>query len=199
MSIQRKPEIEIPILRAESVAAWREGEQFLERAKRDAAVTMQQAAIDAQQVQDQARQQGYDDGRQAGLEDAARLALEITRARDDYLQCLTPQLIQVVDAAVRKILGSLDDIDLIERVAANAMQGLREPLKVTLRVPPGFADALRERGALADKYKICLVEDGILQGSMCFMETPLGTIELSAQTQWERIFRTVSPAEGTEL
>ena len=176
------------ILRAESISAWHNGEKFLENAKIQAAEIEKQALEEARK----AWQQGYEEGRQAGLEDAARLALKITAERDDYLNSLTSRLAQTIDASVRKILGEIEDSELITAVARNAIKEMREFQKVFLRVPLGMAGELEKREVFSRGTNIILQEDDTLQGSMCCLDTPLGIIELGAHTQWELIFKSIS-------
>lgn len=195
MNIRKNANAGELIVRAESVAAWRDGEQFLEQAKKDAAAMKMQSTEDARAAREKAWQQGFEQGRQAGLEDAAKLALQITAERDAYLNSLTLRLMQSIDACMKKILADMDDAQLIAGVARKAIEDLRKIDKVTLRVPPGMASVIEKLVSLPGAKKINVKEDDTLQDSLCYLETPLGVIQLSAQTQWERIFRVMSANE----
>jgi len=196
MSQHGDSNVESTILRAESVAAWREGEHFLEQAKREAAEVLKQANADAQRIREQARKEGFDEGRKAGMEDAGRLAVQLVVERDAYLKSLTSRLVKVLDASVRKILGELNDIALIEGAARTAIQSLRHSGRVTLRVPAATVDVLKESVGFSDMHHVCVVGDDALQGDACLLETSQGTIELSAHAQWERIFQGMSEVKG---
>ncbi len=196
MSPPREPNQAPPILRAQSVSAWREGERFLEQARHDAEALHRQAQQDAQEAREQARQQGYEQGRQEGLEDAARLALQMTAQRDAQLHSLAPRLVEAIDASVRKILGAIAPAELIEGVAREAMQAMHGTSQVTLRVPPGMADQLNERSACLERRRVIVVEDDALRNSMCFLETPMGIIELSPHAQWDRLLQAMHDAAG---
>src|SRR5690606_20858807 len=70
------------IVRAESLAAWREGERFLEQARQQAQTIRSEALVQADVLREQARREGYEDGRRDAMDEAAGLALEIAAERE---------------------------------------------------------------------------------------------------------------------
>lgn len=183
------------ILRADSVAAWREGERHLEQATQDVAALKKQAQEDAIRERERGWQAGFDEGHQAGLEEAARLALQLTAEHDTYLNGLTSQLASAIDASVKKILAGMDDAELITAVARKAIEDMQALNTITLRVPPAMVDALQSKQLCFKGKPLPVRADDALLDDMCYMDTPLGTVQLTAQTQWARIFSTLSPAQ----
>ena len=188
------PHNDATILRADSVAAWREGERHLEQATQDVAALKKQAQEDAVRERERGWQAGFDEGRQAGLEEAAQLALQLTAEHDAYLDGLTSQLASAIDASVRKILAGLDDAELIAAVARKAIEDMQALNTITLRVPPAMVNALQVKQLCFKGKPLSVRADDALHDDICYLDTPLGTVELTAQTQWARIFRTMSPA-----
>ena len=194
MSNTGTPHNDATILRADSVAAWREGERHLEQATQDVAALKKQAQEDAVRERERGWQAGFDEGRQAGLEEAAQLALQLTAEHDAYLDGLTLQLASAIDASVRKILAGLDDAELIAAVARKAIEDMQALNTITLRVPPAMVNALQVKQLCFKGKPLSVRADDALHDDICYLDTPLGTVELTAQTQWARIFRTMSPA-----
>lgn len=189
-----KAPVDTPILRAESLAAWREGEQFLVHARRQADGMRTQAEAAAQALREQAWQQGYEEGKQAGNEEAAALVFRIAEEREAYLHGLESRLAHVIDFAVKKILDSFDHQVLVTHVTLLAMRALRGPGSYTLRVSPGMASKLDASGALSSIRGVTLCESDALQDDQCWLDTPAGTIALTAHEQWDRIFKAMQPA-----
>jgi len=194
MSNTETPRKDATILRADSVAAWRDGERHLEQATQDVAALRKQAQEDAVRERERGWQAGFDEGRQAGLEDAAQLALQFTAEHDAYLNGLTTQLASAIDVSVRKILAGLDDAELIAAVARKAIEDMQALNTVTLRVSPAMVSTLQEKQLHFNGKHLPIRADDALQDAMCYLDTPLGTVQLTAQTQWSRIFRTLNPA-----
>ena len=197
MSNADTPDRGATILRADSVAAWREGERYLEQATLDAATLRQQAQEEAVRERERGWQAGFDEGRQAGLEDAARLALQFTAEHDAYLDGLTPQLASAIDLSVRKILAGLNDAELITGVARKAIEEMQALNTISLRVPSAMVIALKDKQLRFKGKPWPIRADDTLHEARCYLDTPLGTVQLTAQTQWERIFGILKPADET--
>lgn len=178
-----------PIVRAESLAAWRDGERHLEQARQEAETLRQAARTQADALLAQARQAGYDEGRRAAMNEAAELALRLAAERESYLRDLEPRLVRVIDAAVRKILDGLEDADLVAGAARKAVGELRESGRFTLRAAPGMTERVGEHAMQRLAGVLTLREDETLRGSQCFLETATGIIELTPHAQWEHILK----------
>lgn len=185
------------IVRAESLAAWREGERFLEQARQEANAIRSEAIAQAQALREQAWHEGYENGQRAAMDEAAELALRISAERESYKAELEPHLVRVIDTALRKILDSMPDQDLVMFAARKAIGELRESGRFTLRVAPRMAAILGEEVTHHLARLVVLREDDSLQESQCFLETPSGIIELTPHVQWERILKAL-PRTGGE-
>lgn len=185
------------IVRAESLAAWREGERFLEQARQEADMIRSEALAQAETLREQAWHEGYESGQRAAMDEAAELALRISAERESYKTELEPHLVRVIDTALRKILDGIPDQDLVMFAARKAIGELRESGRFTLRVAPGMAAILGEEAMHHLARAVVLRADDSLQESQCFLETPAGIIELTPHAQWERILKAL-PRAGEE-
>ncbi|MFA1602644.1 type III secretion system stator protein SctL [Alcaligenes faecalis] len=177
------------IIRAESLAAWQEGERFLEQARQQAQAIQKEAHEQADHLREQARQEGYETGRRAAMEEAAELTLRLAQERERYVDELEPRLVQLIDTAFRKILDGMADAELVERATHRAVGDLRESGRFTLRLAPGALEALSEDAMARLARVVVWQEDDKLRQSQCFLETPAGIIELTPHAQWDRILK----------
>jgi len=176
-----------PIIRAERAAAWYESQEVLQRAREQAAQAQAQASAAAEAARREGWQAGFEAGRQAGAQAAAQLALQTAAARERYLQTLVPGLQAALLQALRQILDDLDAAALVAGAARRAVADLRAGNTATLRVPMALRDTVQARLAPFDSEALVLRGDAALDGTQCFLDTPLGTIALSPHTQWERL------------
>ncbi len=179
------PPAETKILKAEEVGIMLQAEEILDEAKKRAKDIVEQARQEAEQQ----KKQGYADGLEEGRLEHAEKIMETVLSSVEFIEGIESQLVHVVSMAIRKILGELDQKDLIVRIVQNALQSVQQQQKVTLRVAPEDEQVLRNylmpmlqsspgQGSFLD-----IIADVRLQANSCLLESELGVIDASLETQ----------------
>lgn len=158
--------------------------RILETARREA----EELRAEAEREQVRRHQTGYEQGlEQARLEMAVRM-LETVEYTVDYLSEVEHKVVDLVMAAVRKILGEFDDAELTGRVVRQALQVVRNQPQATIRICPAQADRLQQRlhELLAGYNSLGMVEvvpDPRLGNGDCILETEIGVVDAGLETQ----------------
>ena len=134
------PPVETKILKAEEVEIMLQAEEILGAAQKRAQDILEQARQEAQKQKKQAYEEGLEEGR---LEHTEKI-METVLSSVEFIEGIESQLVHVVNMSIRKILGELDQKDLIMRIVRNALQSVHQQQKVTLRVAPEDEQTLRE-------------------------------------------------------
>jgi type III secretion protein L len=159
----------------ELTAAWRQREAEL-----------QLAAEEEFRRQSQA---GYQQGLAEGRDEYTAKILEAVLSSVEFLEGLEGSLVKLVSDATRRVIGELDSDEVIVRVVRQALTGLRGEKKLLIRVSPRDEKAVREDlAALLTRREsgggfIDLLADPRLQKGECFLESELGVVEASTETQ----------------
>lgn len=179
------PPVETKILKAEEVEIMLQAEEILGAAQKRAQDILEQARQEVQKQKKQAYEEGLEEGR---LEHTEKI-METVLSSVEFIEGIESQLVHVVNMSIRKILGELDQKDLIVRIVRNALQSVHQQQKVTLRVAPEDEQTLREHltpmlqsspghGSFLD-----IIADVRLQTNSCLLESELGVIDASLETQ----------------
>jgi type III secretion protein L len=133
-------------------------------------------------------QRGYDEGLAATQLENATQMFETVERTLGYLGRMEHQVVDLVMTAVRKILGEFDDIELTRRIVSQALQVVRNQPQVSIRVSPSQADQLTKRvnALLAGHTHLRLVDvvpDPRLSEGGCILETEIGVVDASLETQ----------------
>lgn len=165
----------------------------------------------AEQEYTQQKQQGYEEGTKRAQAEAAERMLEAVAETNRYFTTVEQRTIEVVQRALHKILGELDENDLIQRSVCHALAWARTQSRVTLRVAPGQAANLqRAVEDLQQNYPVIDVldiqADDRLQARDCVLETEIGSVDASIDVQLaaieaalQRALRDARPSKKTCL
>ncbi|WP_295409476.1 HrpE/YscL family type III secretion apparatus protein [uncultured Thiocystis sp.] len=162
--------------------------RILEDARRES----DDARAEAEREQVAHCQAGYEQGlTQARLEMATRM-LETVEYAVDYLGVVEHKVVDLVMAAVRKILGEFEETDLTVRVVRQALQVVRNQPQATIRVCPALAEPLRQRlhELLVGYHGLGMVEvfpDPRLGRGDAILETEIGVVDASLETQLDAL------------
>ncbi|MCP5306236.1 MAG: HrpE/YscL family type III secretion apparatus protein [Chromatiaceae bacterium] len=172
------------VLKAAQYEILESGRQVLEEARR----TAQEILNDAETQRESERARGYAEGREAARMEFGGQMIDSVGRAVDYFAGVEEDAIGVVLSSLRKILGEFDDHELIRRVVRNALQVVRNQKKVTLRVSPGEAEQLMSgigeiQAGLGNVGFVEVVPDHRLAARGCILETELGVVEASIETQ----------------
>ncbi|MFP7674936.1 type III secretion system stator protein SctL [Marivita sp. S0852] len=165
------------ILRAAQIAEAESALTLIEEAEARAATIV----ADAENVREAARRDGHAEGlAQAAREAAQRLAEEEV-ALDAALARIEGQLADLVSASVRRIIGTLEDGDLVARTVRTALSTLRTERRVRLYVPHGAADEVRAAVEVAHAdlpglEMIDVIEDAALVPPQLRLESDMGVV-----------------------
>jgi flagellar assembly protein FliH len=155
------------------------------------------------QVRERGRLEGEEGGRRKQAEEYAE-ALTGTRStlagvieafaveRKEYFRGVEAEAVKLALAIARKILHREAQVDplLLRAVVRSAMDRLEETSKVVLRIPPAEAAGWERIFAeLPAPERPTVMADPRMQAGGCVLESKLGTIDLSVDTQLAEVER----------
>lgn len=157
-------------------------------------------ASPAQSAYAEARRRGYQEGLEESQTQTAAQILQAVAGTIAYLAAIEGRLAGIVLGAVRKIIDEFDNETLVFHAVRNGLGLLRRDQRVTLRVAPQTAPGLRQKlsEALPDAEFIEVVPDSCLNPSDCILESELGIVEASIDSQLEAIRRAVESRLGVD-
>jgi type III secretion protein L len=157
----------------------------------------QKANEEIYRLKEEARTQG----RQEGRDEYAEKIMDAVLASVDYLENLEADLVKMVGETTRKIIGELPDDEVVVRIVKKALMSLRNDRRVTVRVPPKHEPAVREALMGADSRASNYLDvraDGRLEIGQCILESELGVVEASLETQLRNLDKALSSHIKTE-
>ena len=134
------------------------------------------------------REEGYRDGVEEGRLEHAEKVMETVLSSVEYIEGIEATLVNVVTAAVRKVIGEIDENERIVRIVRNALVTVRNQQHVTIRVAPADEKAVREglasmlASAPGGQF-LDVVSDARLERGACLLESELGVVDASLETQ----------------
>ena len=170
------------ILRQAEGEQWLDGFAFLEAARAEA--DRQLAGM--RDIVETSRREGYEAGRIEGERQAAALLLKTTAEVNAYIAGLERQIAELSLTVVEKLLGRLDQAELVARLAQQALQSFQHERAVTITVAPALADrvaALVQRHNDNDALKIAVLADPRLDGSKCVLANAVAVVDAGLDTQ----------------
>lgn len=178
------------VLRQAEYLAWCETRELLEMAE----LAAQARRAEAEAEYERQRQKGYRDGMAQARQEMAARMLANAEQTVEYFSGLEHQVADLVMTALRKILGELDQTELMRRLVREALQTVSNQPFAILRVAPTQAASLKERlpellaahGALG---RVEVQADARLAETDCILETDIGVVEASLEAQLEALDR----------
>ncbi len=172
------------LIKAGEAAVFFEARDLI-RAWEERAAQLDQAA---EEERERRFQQGYEDGLAAGRLEYTEKIMEAVIQSVEYIEGLETTLVKVVGEAVRRIVGEMDDDERIVRLVRQALGAVRGEKRVLVRVAPRDEKAVRlDLAALLGRNAgsgfLELVPDPRLQPGECLLESELGVVEASLETQ----------------
>jgi len=158
----------------------------------------QQVIQDANTIYEKEKERGFEEGLEQGKAETSVLMMELLTKSVDNLEKSEGDIIRIVTEALKRILGEIDQNELITQVVKNALKVVRNQKHVHVRVCPHQANILQERiNELFSEHThsdhwIDIVPDNRLKLNQCTLETEMGVIDASLQTQLDAIQKIVS-------
>lgn len=181
------------VVKANEYAGYVEGARVLEEARRKAAAILADAGKAAAVL----REEGYAEGLRQGKQDSSKYLLGIVAKSREQLAENEERIIALVLSVVRKILGEMDDKEVVVRMVRTAMAVVSRQNQVTVLVSPSKVAAVRESlGRILQPYprvtQVDVMADPKLSDSDCVLETKVGRVEASLESQLESITGTLA-------
>ncbi len=165
------------------------------RVHADAQATLAAAAAQAELITGQAeaaleaeRRRGYEEGLEAARLEAAERLIDNVAQQVEFFSRVESRMVDLVMDAVRTIVFGFDDRERLLAVVRNVLAAARSQKQVTLRLPPDQMSVLRpEVEQLKSQFPglevLELVADAQLSGDACVLESEVGVVEASLETQ----------------
>ena len=188
------------VLKAADHAALAQAQTMLESARQqaDALLAGAQAAFDAE------CRRGYEDGHAEALMNQAEKMIETVGRTVEYFAGVENEMIELVLAAVQKIIDGYDDREKIMVVVRNALAVVRNQKQMTLRLHPGEVETVREQvNELLAAYPgvgyLDLVADARLDRGACILESEIGVVEASLESQLQALRKAFTRMLGSRV
>ena len=154
-------------------------------AAREKAARLEKAAHDAYEEK---KLEGYRDGLEEGKLEHAEKMMETIISSVEFIEGIESTLVSVVNQAIRKIIGEMDDRERIVAIVRNALNVVRGQQKVTVRVSPADEEAvLQALAAMTSSSSgssfLTVIADVRLEKDSCILESELGVVDASLSTQ----------------
>lgn len=181
-------------------AAWCEADAVLDAARREA----QRIRDEAQSAFDAEQRRGYEDGlRQAQFEQAERM-IEHASRMVDHFAAIEGRMVTLVMQAVRRIVADFSDTDRVLAVVRNGLAVMRTQKQLTLRMAPDVVDTVKARAtelleAFPGVGMLDFVPDSRLKGDAAILESEIGVVEASIETQLQAIEQAFNKILGSRV
>lgn len=157
---------------------------------------------EAQAVYQKRYEQGLEQGREEGKEEYAMKIMETVLSSLDSLQGLEQEIVALVIDAVQKVIGEIDDEELVRRIVRRGLASVRGENRIVVRV------SVEDEKIVRDDLKSMLlsddgssgyadvVADSTLKHLDCIIETKLGVVDSSLDNQLRILKATLADKVG---
>lgn len=188
-----------PIIPAEEFQAVLDAEGIIKQAEARAAAILEAA----EQKYAERKRDGYEDGLREGRLEMAEKMMDTVASSVDYLSSLEAKVVQIVGKCLKKVLGKIPQEDRVTSVVRNALAVTRNESKVTIRVCPADVETIQSRlSEIMKPYRglnfVDVVPDSRLTTDGCVLETDIGVVDASLDTQLEAIEKSLARSMTSE-
>jgi type III secretion protein L len=182
------------IVKADEAVAFFVAEELLGTAREEE----KRIAASAEELYAKRREEGYRDGLTAGKMEYSAKILETVMSSVEYLESLETSIVRLVGEVTRKLIGEMDHEEVIVRLVRQALNSVRSERRVLIRVSTrdeaavrrDLAALLQQRDGGATGFLDILPDPELPPGS-CILESEMGVIEASLETQLKNIEKTL--------
>ncbi len=181
------------IIKADDYLSYLQANEIIQKAEDKA----NEILLEAQKIYDEKKEEGYQDGILEGKMETAEKMLDTALAAVDYLEGLEENIVSLVSTAARKVIGEIDDKELIVRIVKNALLQVHSQQKVLIRVSPKDEEHVRNslefmlKSAPGSLSFIDVAVDPRMNKGDCILESELGILDASLETQLKIIEKTL--------
>lgn len=172
------------IIKAEEMQSLLEANELLETAKARASEILE----NAEKAYVERKEQGYLDGQLEGKLEHAEKIMETVLSSVEFIENIENTLVDIVHESIVKVIGELDDNERIVRIVRTALQHVRNQQQIIIRIAP--QDEKYVRNALSAMLTqrqgsgyLDIQANPRLQPNSCILESELGVIDASLDTQ----------------
>lgn len=180
-----------------------EARALAKKTAEEAQITIQKACEEAKRIVDEAqaafeeeKKKGFATGLDAGKQEMVNQMMELVAKNAAMLDQFEESVVGIVSRAIRRILGEIDQEELIRRLVRNSLQVARNQKRAVVRVNPQQAAAVRSSVSEYLKHIpglefVEVIADSRLKINECLLETEIGVIDASLNVQLEAIQRSM--------
>lgn len=189
-----------PVIEADAFANWCAADALLVAAREEA----QRIRDEAQAAFEAEQRRGYEDGlRQAQFEQAERM-IEHASRMVDHFAAIEGRMVTLVMQAVRRIVADFSDTDRVLAVVRNGLAVMRTQKQLTLRMAPDVVETVKARAtelleAFPGVGMLDFVPDSRLKGDAAILESEIGVVEASIETQLQAIEQAFTKILGSRV
>ena len=181
------------ILKGEDYGRLIQAEEILDEARKKAQDTMAQAL----EIYEAKKKQGYEDGLEEGRMAHAEKIMDTAMEAINYFESMEKSIAGLVIQCLEKVLGEMGDEVLIHRVVKAGLAVARNEKKVVVRVAESdLAAVQKETASLLQSYPgirvLDISADTRLSAGACIIESELGVVDASLETQLAAIKRAIA-------
>lgn len=158
-----------------------------------------QIEVTAEERYARARAEGYIAGRDAAAAEAIEMLAELRVQSAQWAKSVEAEMVEAVLRAVSKVIGEIDEIELVQRVSAAALSELRDVGRVALHVSPEDEAAVRRDIAVLEQafpsVEIAdVVADPQVGRGGAILRSAIGAIDARIETQLDGLRRALTTA-----
>jgi flagellar biosynthesis/type III secretory pathway protein FliH len=150
-----------------------------------AAAIREKTQADAKAVRSAGHAEGLAEARAAADDHVAEQISQFARALEQHEQARRSDIAEAAHAAVRAIIGELDDATILPRMVERTLARLPAEGPVSVAVAPAMAARLAER--LAGMSHVAIVAEPALAPTDCVMRTSAGQVIASLSVQLDAL------------
>ena len=185
---------DVKIIRKDDLEKFFAAEEIILESKKKA----QEILDKAEEIYKNRFEQGLTEGKEEGKSEYTFKIMDMVLSQVDSLESLEKQLVEVVTKSVNKIIGDLDEKDRIVRVVRKGLSAVRGEKRIVVRVSTHDEPIVREdlkAYLLSDDGRSGYIEvigDVNLKKGDCILETQMGVVEASLDTQLKILSESLS-------
>jgi len=178
------------IIKNKEYLLYLEGKEIIEVAKQEA----KRIVEEAKKLYEQEKERGYRDGLEEGKMQMAEQMMEMMTRSVNFFSSVEEKMVNIVMQAIEKILGEINEEELVIRVVKNALAAARGEKKVTVRVALDKVEIVKKKiNEIIAQFPVIsfidVVPDQRVKGAGCILESEIGIIDANLDVQLKAIER----------
>ncbi|MDR1437686.1 MAG: type III secretion system stator protein SctL [Puniceicoccales bacterium] len=167
----------------------------------DAQAKAKQITDGADKALEETRAKGHSEGLESGKQEICERLLEISKNNAKEFSGFKESIMHIVMRSIRRILGEMEDVTLMEKIVSTALAPFQKQHQVTLRVSSEQAPSTRvsmekilKNANTSMEFEV--IADGRLEKNSCVLLTDVGIIDASLEVQLKAIEKVVTKIIG---